>query len=51
VNHKALASYEGLKKAIKSCPETNWIVEDNLYNPTYKQLAEDGLWTLPAEEE
>jgi hypothetical protein len=36
-NHTNLSSYEGLKKAIATCPESKWEVTDNLYNPTYEQ--------------
>ena len=47
--HTALTSYEGLKNAIASCPEDNWYVVNNLYNPTYTDLAVYGLWTMPIE--
>ena len=50
-DHGKLASYEAIKKAILTCPEEKWSVENNLYNPTYKQLVEDQQWTKPAGQE
>lgn len=47
VNHKALISYEGLKKAIATCPASEWQVEENAYNPTYEELVEKQQWTKP----
>ena len=31
--------------------EEKWSVENNLYNPTYKQLVEDQQWIKPAIQE
>ena len=50
-DHGKLASYEAIKKAILTCPEEKWSVENNLYNPTYKQLVEDQQWIKPAIQE
>ena len=50
-DHCKLASYEAIKKAILTCPEEKWSVENNLYNPTYKQLVEDQQWIKPAIQE
>ena len=49
INHKALVSYEGLKNAITTCPVGKWSVSGNLYNPSYKDLAEKNQWTQPEE--
>lgn len=46
-NHEAMISYEGLKKAISTCPASKWQVEKNGYNPTYEELAERQQWTKP----
>ena len=46
-NHEALVSYEGLKKAISTCPSSKWAVENNGYNPTYEQLTKEQQWTKP----
>jgi hypothetical protein len=46
-NHTKLTSYEGLKKAIATCPEDKWEVTGNLYNPTYRQLVDDRQWVKP----
>lgn len=45
--HDKLASFAAIKAAVLTCPEDKWQVEDNLYNPTYKQLVEEGQWTKP----
>ncbi|WP_065220300.1 MULTISPECIES: hypothetical protein [Butyricimonas] len=47
VNHEAMVSYEGLKKAISTCPASKWQVEGNGYNPTYEELANQQQWTKP----
>lgn len=47
VNHEAIVSYEGLKKAISTCPASKWQVENNGYNPTYEELVEKQQWTKP----
>ena len=41
------ADYEGLKKAISTCPASKWQVENNGYNPTYEELVEKQQWTKP----
>ena len=47
VNHEVMISYEGLKKAISTCPASKWQVENNGYNPTYEELTEKQQWTKP----
>ncbi len=47
INHSALISYEGLKKAITTCPRDRWQTTGNLYNPTYEDLTEKNQWTKP----
>lgn len=49
INHKALKSYKGLKKAITTCPAGKWSVSGNLYNPSYEDLTEKNQWTQPEE--
>ena len=49
INHKALYSYEGLKKAIATCPADKWDVTGNLYNPSYEDLTKKNQWIQPEE--
>lgn len=48
--NKGLVDYSGLENALSSCPEAEWKVSNNAYNPSYQDM-KDGKFIKPSADE